>query len=229
MSDALSGVFLCSGFCARQSIADTAFVKPVNIRVYSAPPPVRMRVITYNVRYTEGDEQPSEAAHWTERGKDYQSPFTGERSFSFTTGTLETTLDELLTRIRRHFYAVVLKGEMCRGRTEAFSRMMEMNTADRRYNIDDETVLRVYDVHHVRAIDVNDAGVHVEVKADTRYRGNLLNDRGEPMYAVNYKDRFISVAHTYADGRKLLTSAVNHFKQPEVQDRILTAVAETNA
>jgi hypothetical protein len=221
MSDPFSGVFLCTGFKARRSTATNAFIKPVNIRMYSAPPPVRMRVVTYDVRFIEGTEQPSVTEYWKQQIKTYQSPFSGNTTFSFTTGTLKISMDELFTLIRRHFYDVVLKGKGSPTRTEAFNRLMNMNAATRRYVMNDTTLLSVFDVHHCRIIDLDQALEHIEVQAVTRYRGAILDRRGEPVYDLNYNGNYISTDHDYVNGRWLLSKAVDHFKNPDVQSRII--------
>jgi hypothetical protein len=184
-----------------------------------------MRVITYDISFVEGGVQPSAAKDWEDRSKSYQSPFTGERTFSFTAGTLEIDVGELLTRIRRHFYAVVLKGEASRNRSNAHTRMMDLNTATRRYNLDDDSMLVVYNVHHVRVIDKDDSWELRDVLAEVRYRGNILNTRGDVLYDLDYKDRYIRSPHVYSDGRTLLGSAVNDFRNPQVQKRIIDSIS----
>lgn len=223
MSDSMSGVFLCSGFTARRSSATHAFCKPVNIRIYSAPPPVRMRVVTYEMVFIEGVDQPQDITDWQE-AEAYQSPWNGERSFSFTTGTLEIPLDEVLNQIRRHFYRTVLKGEPCTCRSTGFFRMMSINTTTRRYALDDSTLIQVRDVHHLRHIDPDANGVHVNKKNLVRYRGEILNNKGEPLYHLDYRDKFISTEQAYVSGRKLIDDAVAHFKRTDVRDQILTAL-----
>jgi hypothetical protein len=183
-----------------------------------------MRVITYDIVFVEGESQPETAFDWEAHCKSYQSPFTGQRTFSFTTGTLEVDVDELLSHIRRHFYARVLKGEESRTRSNAFARIMDLNSATRRYNLDDETVTLVYGVHHVRVIDKDVNWKLRETLGEVRYRGDILNSRGETLYDLNYKDRYIGCPHTYSDGRSLLGVATEDFKNPQVQERIVNAI-----
>lgn len=227
MSDTLTGVFFCTGLKARGSTAEKAFCKPVAIRVYSAPPPVRMRVVTYEMRFVEGEEQPETAEDWA-KSKVYQSPFNAERTFSFTTGTLPLTLELLTNQIRRHFYSVVLRGEPCRTRTAGFHRLMDQNTATRRYNLDDETLIKVCKVHHVQVFEIDDAWLYQEQPPLVRYQADLLSYKGEPLYEFDYKGRFISSEHTYKEGRSLLNAAIDHFCRDDVRERVIQEVSVVN-
>lgn len=228
MSDTLSGAFLCSGFTARRSDLKTAFVKPVNIRVYSAPAPVRMRVVTYDMQFLAKDELVSEAVTWKSKSTTYQSPFSGKNTFSFTVGTSELDLNDLLTNIRRHFYEVVLKGRDCRTRTEGFARLMDLNTTTRRYTLNDEVLISVFDVHHIRVVDVNDEWDLYEKSSDVRYRGAILDTQGKPLHRLDYRGDYLSTPCVYSNGKNLIMNAIAHFKNPEVQTRVIDLLSTSN-
>lgn len=226
MSDSLSGAFLCSGFTARRSTATQAFCKPVNVRIYSAPPPTKHRVVTYQMSFIGVTDPILTPTSWSD-AEAYQSPYSGERSFSYITGTLEVELDDVLNDVRRHFYKTVLGGLTCPPEELAFARFMKENNATRRYEIDEETLIRVSKVHHLRRIYVDASGVHIDQRAIVRYQGEITNIKGVPVYVLDYVGKYISCNHVYSSTRNLLSAAVDHFKRPEVRDHVIATLKIT--
>lgn len=204
--DSTSGLFYVSKLNAHGTEATDGFCKPINIRVYSAPPPVRMRVVTYEMAYWESDAQPELDVHWDE-AKKYRSPHTGDRSFSFTVGTIPMDLSAILTEIRRHFHAIVLQGKRCRNKDEGVERMSVMNTADKYFTNSEGEYFRVFNVTHLIAIKLNINKAHYLAGERLLYSGEYRSGESEPIYT---EDR-IDVPLTYRDNRDLCKQALNHF------------------
>jgi hypothetical protein len=177
------------------------------------------------MQFIEGIVQPQTSEAWAE-AKDYQSPYSGARSFSYLIGTLKIDIDDLMNQIRRHFYASVLKGESGVGRELSFSRLMRENTATRRYIMNETTLLQVSKVHHLRHIEVDASGNHSERRAAVRYQGEITDNRGISEHDLDYQDRYISCDHNYTSGSALISSAVEHFSQLEVQAHVIASLTK---
>lgn len=213
MSDVYSGMFFCRNLKARQYDGKDAFCKPIKIRVYSAPAPVRMRVVTYEMVFWPGVTQPSTADQWAQ-DRAYQSPFNNHHTFSFTLGTLALSQDALMTEIRRHFYSVVLQGMGCRTATEAFNRLDKMNTGVWSGG-DAQSPFEVGKIHHIWALDVTEDWSHSTTKDVIKYRGWRTDQDWPP-----YGDKYIQVHETYVAPKDLIAAARAHFAVPELQERV---------
>lgn len=211
MSQGTSGLFYAKHLVAKDRPEGPAFCKPINIRVYSAPPPVRMRVVTYEMVYWDGQTQPDVSASWSEL-KRYQSP-SGLRNFSFTVGTVPASLETLLTEIRRHFYAVVQSGKSCRTRDQGIDRLLSMNSAQQHVvsTGPDRTMYRVFDVHHVITVRVDTDKNHYVASEKLRYHAELKSETEHHLT----DDQFISAPLEYWDNRDLTKRALAHLQCDE--------------
>lgn len=211
MSSGNSGLFYAPNLVAMGRPASPAFCKPINIRVYSAPPPVRMRVVTYEMVYWNGKAQPNVLSQWGELVQ-YQSPM-GHRNFSFTIGTLPKTLDEILTDIRRQFFDVVQGGKACRSRDEGMERLFATNSADQSLNMTapQKVSYRVYDVHHLITVRLNLGLDHFVESSNLRYHCKVAYDTTQ--YLMD--ESFISAPMEYTDNRDLVKQALRHLQSDE--------------
>lgn len=215
--DSTSGLFYASALHAYGSEAKDGFCKPINIRIYSAPPPVRMRVVTYEMAYWESSQQPDPATQWGDVVR-YRSAVTGNKTFSFTVGTRPLGVVEVLTDIRRHFHEIVLRGKPCRTRDEGIERLKSMNTADR--NITDETgkYFRVFDIQHVALIRIDENKAHYLSTQRLQYRGEHRDTQGR-----NFKpEETIGAPLDYQDNRVLCNRALNHLTNDDTIARMLS-------
>jgi hypothetical protein len=208
--DSTSGLFYVSKLNAYGTEAKDGFCKPINIRIYSAPPPVRMRVITYEMAYWESSTQPNPETQWDEVQR-YRSGLTGCKTFSFTTGTLPMDLEGILTEIRRHFHEIVLRGKPCRTRDDAIERLESMNTAEKYFTDERGRYFRVFDVQHVVLVRINEKKAHYIASQRIRYHGEYRD--GEDRVITT--DDFITAPMTYHDNRELCKRALNHLTNDE--------------
>lgn len=213
MSDVYSGMFLCRNLNARRFDGKEAFCKPVNIRVYSAPSPVRMRVVTYEMRFWPGLEQPNSPERWNAH-RAYQSPYCNQHSFSFTIGTLAIDQETLMTNIRRHFYSVVLNGRETRTARDGFARLMDLNTGVWPGGTI-EAPFQIGRLYHTWALDVAGDWSHTTAKEAIKYRG-WRTDEEWP----DYDGLYVQVGAPYQSSRELISVARNHFADPEVQAKV---------
>lgn len=215
--DSTSGLFYASALNAYGSEAKDGFCKPINIRIYSAPPPVRMRVITYEMAYWESSTQPDPMSQWGEVSR-YRSAVTGSKSFSYTTGTRPLTLNEILTDIRRHFHEIVLRGKSCRTRDEGVERLRSMNTAERYVTDETGRYFRVFDIQHIALVRIDENKAHYLSTQRLKYRGEYRDTQGR---SLNLEEN-ISAPLEYQDNRVLCTRALNHFTNDDTITRLLT-------
>lgn len=216
--DSTSGLFYASRLNAYGSKAKDGFCKPINIRVYSAPPPVRMRVVTYEMAYWESNEQPDLMTQWDQAHR-YRSAGSGHRTFSFTVGTLPMDLETILTEIRRHFHAIVLQNKSCRIREDGIDRMLTMNTAEKYYTNERGEYFRVFDVHHVVLVKINEDKAHYIASQRVRYKGEYRDGQG----LVKVTDQYVTAPLTYHDNRDMCKRALNHLSHEDTIARLLNA------
>jgi len=168
-------------------------------------------VVTYEMVYWDGKAQPDVATQWGELRR-FQAA-SGHRNFSFTVGTMPLTLDQLLTDVRRHFFAIVQHGKACRSRDEGIDRMLGMNTADQHVNVTSpqKAAYRVFDVHHVETIRINTQKDHFVDSRKLRYHCEVKTDTEH--YVMD--DKFISASMDYTDNRMLFKRALGHLQCDE--------------
>lgn len=208
MSHGTSGLFYAKSLLAKDRAVGPAFCKPINVRVYSAPPPVRMRVVTYEMTYWNGKDQPDVPSQWDKLIR-YQAP-SGLHSFSFTIGTFAMSLNDLLTEIRRHFYAIVQTGKSCRSAKVGVERLFGMNTSEHTFTTlqPNRSSFRVYDVHHVEFIRIDTNKEHYVASEKLRYHADVNIDNVKSVIG----EKYLSAEMSYEDNRRLNTLALNHLQ-----------------
>ena len=225
MSDAtdaaMEGVFYSPTLQSARDSRVGGFCKPVHILIYSAPPPVRMRVVCYQIQYWPSDEQPT-ADQLLSGGALYHDSRTGQNTFSFTTGVAVTNLTVILGDIRRHFGAVEARGFFSRDHDNAFGRMMDQNET-RVYNtFDDGSRVLVYDVHHQTRVEIRDNGSYTEGSQRLRFRAQIEAANGDAPIALTFADgQYIAVKEHYSDNHAMAQTAMQWVMDEHVRQKII--------
>jgi len=211
----LSGVFFAPEIKIKERSTVDAFCKPINIRIYSAPPPVRMRLVVYEMVYWEGPQQPDVVDRWSEL-KRYRSPYDANDSFTFTVGTKPMQVDEVLTMIRRHFHEIVLSDRECRDKDVGLDRLMRLN--EKEYQVSDvnDIGFKVFDVHHIDTIRLSRNKEHFISSRKLRYHATI--SATEKQY--NFDDQYITAPLPYVDHRDLHKKALSHLRTKETQQKL---------
>lgn len=146
--DQYSGLFVCPTLTPYRVGRVNAFCIPSNIKVVSGPPPIRFRMVSYQIRYWK-DGQPLLPNEY-ERSVIYRSSSTGQDTFTFTTDLKDRTIEQLLALICRHFCGTEVLGKQVRTYGDGFERFMMMNKAT--LTVSDSNISKIY---HIQSIDRN--------------------------------------------------------------------------
>lgn len=199
----VSGLFYRDALTTADGEVGAVFCKPINVRIYSAPPPVRCRLVTYELIYWLGADQPKVSDNWGEVIR-YVRPC-GRRRFSYTTGTLSKSLSLVLDDIRQHAHSVVFTTRPLRSAEEGLDRYLMSNTTTRAIEINEQP-LRIKNLHHVVYVKLNDNKDHVVSAERVHYELEGTEDIAIPGKPIPI---------TYDDNRRLIDQTVSVLQNTE--------------
>lgn len=203
-----TGLFYTERLDTNGGMRHAVFCQPVNINIYSAPHPAKHRVVSYQIKYWYDCKQP-DIAEDMESALDYRSKMLGERTFTFTTGTIGTTIENITMLIRRHFLEVVAKGKPFKDLRESLRRLAGASLATEKVNIDDGRTIELNNVRHVEKIRHNESHIYTFQNPVLIYNIAIINDPNK----VGSKDlpskRVVEKA--YVSNRSMMADVVTDF------------------
>lgn len=204
------GLFNCRSFMAYGEPTTRAFCKPMNIVIYTAPPPVYSRMVTYEMAYWIGTQQPSTPDEWAAVSP-YISPYgNAATTFSFTMKPGIVDFDEILTLIRRHFSDIVIRGKQSLTRDKALTLVHTRNTTAFDNGLDGDEFRKVYHVLHIDHAILVDGLQYEHTSGELRYRGSDSKDPHPPAFNQS-ETSLIKCPHEYEFNGKLGPAALADF------------------
>lgn len=195
------------------------FFRPIEIVIYSAPPPVRMRVVTYRMLYWPSDKQPVVSDDFNE-AKLYVNTVLGIKSFSFTTGTMPVLKPMLLKNIRDHFTSMVLQNKPCRDKDNGVERFRGLNTY-RNDHISMEGIRSsIFNVEHRTSLTLTKKMVYTDSSETIFYDRSVIDANGNNISEVASPNTQVFFKCAYLDNRKLAKSALSNL-QTQVNKRMI--------
>lgn len=186
-----------------------AFFKPADICLYSGPPPIQMRVVTYRMLCWLED-QPRTTDDIALAKRFVRQP-DRQASFSFTTGVMPHTPTSLLPSIQRHFTTQVLQHKRVYNSDTALSLFHGRNTAKFDTVLPTGQGLELSRVTHLTRMRLTKELDYVTQGSVLRYHVYHRDVHGDVVFDNRTNSSALEGTLEYNDHRHLMREALRHY------------------
>tara|TARA_B100000700_G_scaffold208593_1_gene229270 strand:+ start:24888 stop:25535 length:648 start_codon:yes stop_codon:yes gene_type:complete len=203
-----TGLFYTERLETNEGVCRGVFCQPIDIDIYSAPYPAKHRVVSYRILHWYDCKQPDISVDM-DSGEVFKSKHLGEQTFTFNTGTIGTTIENVTMLIRRHFLEVVAKGKPFKDLRESLRRLNGASLAKEEVTISDGRVAELNNVRHVEKIRHDNNFIYTFQQPVLIYNIAIINDPNKVGKDDLPTKRVVEKA--YVSNRSLMSEVLNDF------------------